>query len=421
MNERTPRNQPIPEALWKNADFNWLMAGRTVSELGTAMTTFVIPWLLLQITGSGTQTGIAFAIGFIPYLCISFPAGVWADRFDRKALMIVADAARLVLLLSIPATSLVTGFAPLCLLYLVQAGLSGFSAVFDASYAACLPSIVTTNQLRGANNLLQTSLSMSKSVGPIIGGIAIAWIAPANTILFDVGSYVVSILTIFPIKRAFSAKSHKISEYTAKKNSFLRDVREGVGTVWAIQPIRYMMVFSTLVNFVGPGMDVALLYRIQHELVLPAWWAGIMMGGLSAGMLLGSFIHRWTDQRVSVDRWLTISSILQVVPPIVLSVSNNPIIMCGMQIFIGVLLVAWNVQSATLRQTLIPDHLLGRTSSAFRLSAWISIPLGDGIAGIISQHVGTRAYFAFAGCVLALVAAIKVSVQFVANRPIRHT
>lgn len=119
MNERTPRNQPIPEALWKNADFNWLMAGRTVSELGTAMTTFVIPWLLLQITGSGTQTGIAFAIGFIPYLCISFPAGVWADRFDRKALMIVADAARLVLLLSIPATSLVTGFAPLCLLYLV--------------------------------------------------------------------------------------------------------------------------------------------------------------------------------------------------------------------------------------------------------------------------------------------------------------
>ncbi|WP_436663448.1 MFS transporter [Alicyclobacillus acidoterrestris] len=135
----------MPEALWKNRDFVLLITGRTISQFGTAMTTFVIPWLFLQITGSGTQTGIAFAVGFVPYIFISLPAGVWADRLNRKKLMIISDFGRLVLLLSIPLTHLMTGFTPLYLLYAVQAGVSGFSAVFDASYGACLPNIVATD------------------------------------------------------------------------------------------------------------------------------------------------------------------------------------------------------------------------------------------------------------------------------------
>jgi MFS family permease len=69
----------MAQPLRKNRDFIVLVAGRTISQFGTAMTTFVIPWLFLQITGSGTKTGIAFAIGFIPYIIVSLPAGVWAD------------------------------------------------------------------------------------------------------------------------------------------------------------------------------------------------------------------------------------------------------------------------------------------------------------------------------------------------------
>lgn len=396
----------MPESLWRNRDFVLLITGRTISQFGTAMTTFVIPWLFLQITGSGTQTGIAFAVGFVPYLVVSLPAGVWADKFNRKTLMIIADFGRLGLLLSIPLTHLVTGLTPLYILYVVQAGVSMFSAVFDASYGACLPNIVGTEQLREANTILQTNMSLSKIIGPILGGMAISWIGSANTIFVDVGSYFISIVSMLAIVKSFSVNLTENNKIT-----FMQDVREGILTVWSIKPVRYLMLFATLVNLVGPGMDVSLLYRIQHELVLSSQWAGIIMTGLSGGMLLGSLVHRWIGKRIHMGRWLTISSILQVAPPIVLSVTKNPLVIFLIQIFIGVLLVAWNIQSVTLRQLLIPDHLLGRSSSAFRFLAWISIPLGDGLAGIIGQHFGTQIYFILAASVLFVVAVLTVYVR----------
>jgi len=135
------------------------------------------------------------------------------------------------------------------------------------------------------------------------------------------------------------------------------------------------------------------------------------MAGLSAGMLIGSLVNRWAGKRINMSRWLTLSSILQVAPPIVLSFTKNPFVICLIQIFIGVLLVAWNVQSVTLRQLLIPDHLLGRSSSSFRLSAWVSIPFGDALAGILGQHFGTRIYFILATCVLFIVAVLTVYVR----------
>jgi len=195
----------LPKSLWKNRDFVLLITGRTISQFGTAMTTFVIPWLFVQITGSGTQTGIAFAVGFVPYILISLPAGVWADRFNRKTLMIMADLGRLGLLLSIPLTHLVTGLTPLYLLYFVQAGVSGLSAVFDASYGACLPNIIAKGQLREANNVMQTSMSLSRVIGPILGGVVITWIGTANAILIDVGSYMISAVSLFTIVKSFSA------------------------------------------------------------------------------------------------------------------------------------------------------------------------------------------------------------------------
>ncbi|GMA64300.1 hypothetical protein GCM10025859_47750 [Alicyclobacillus fastidiosus] len=102
---------------------------------------------------------------------------------------------------------------------------------------------------------------------------------------------------------------------------------------------------------------------------------------------------------------------IRLTPPIVLSFTKNPSVIFLIQIFIGVLLVAWNVQSVTLRQLLIPDQLLGRSSSAFRLSAWVSIPLGDGLAGILGQHFGTQIYFILAGCVLFIVAVLTICVR----------
>jgi predicted MFS family arabinose efflux permease len=320
-------------------------------------------------------------------------------------LMVVADAGRLTLLLCIPLTHLITAATPLSLLYAVQAGVSLLSAIFDAAYGACVPQIVAPAHLREANNALQTGRSLSRIVGPVLGGVAIFWMGATNTIFIDVASYTISIASMFAITQSLSTPQEP------DRKSFLQDLRLGLSPVWNIKPVRYLMVLTTLTNLVGPGIDVALLYRLQHELRLGAQWAGIIMTGLSGGMFVGSLVNKWVGKHIDVGRWLTISAGLQVFPPIMLAFTQNGIVICLLQVYTGILLVAWNVQSVTLRQTLVPNHLLGRSSSVFRLSAWIFIPLGDAMAGMIGQAYGTRTYFIIAASILIIVSVLCMYVR----------
>ncbi|SFU47975.1 MFS transporter [Alicyclobacillus macrosporangiidus] len=386
-----------PDSLWVNRDFVWFISGRTISQFGTAMTTFAIPWLLLERTGSAAQTGLAFAVGFIPYILLSLPAGVWADRRDRRRLMQGADAGRLVLLASIPLSQAFLGHPPLLLLYAAQAGVSALSAIFDAAYGACLPNLVSPNHLPAANNTLQLGSSLSRTVGPVLAGAAAGAMGAANTIGIDVATYGVSILTLLCIRRPFASAPARV------RRGFASEVKEGMAVVWHIRPVRYLCLFATLINLVGPGMDVALLYRVQHELRLPSLWAGWVMTGLGAGMLAGSLAYRVLGGRLR--SWLSASAAGLVVPPLLLAFIRTPVWMVVVQGAIGVLLTVWNVQSVTLRQTLIPDELRGRCSSVFRLFAWVSIPLGDALAGIVSERWGTGVYFLWACAVLGAMAA----------------
>jgi MFS family permease len=400
-----PQADPLTSpSIWRNRDFVWLFFGRTLSQFGTAVTAFAIPWLLLQLTGSAAQTGIAFAVGFVPYLLLSLPAGVWADRYNRKTLMIVADGGRLLLLLSIPLAHVLVGHIPILLLYAVQAGVSLFAALFDAAYGACLPNLVERSQLREGNAALQTGFSISRIGGPVLAGVLVAVLGAAHTLLVDVSSYIISILTLLLIRAPFS-----VERSTTARRSMRDDVREGIHHVWKMEPIRMLALLTMLVNLVGPGMDIALLYRANHELLLPSGWSGMIMAGLSGGMLVGSLLIGRAARRFRPGAMLLVSTTGLVVPPLLLTVSDTPVVMLLVQVLVGLLLIAWNVQSTTLRQSLVPDHLLGRCVSIFRLIAWITIPLGCAAAGAISEAWGARAFFLIAGGVHAGVCLLSVT------------
>lgn len=379
----------------------WLFIGRTISQLGTSITTFAIPWLLLQLTNSATQTALAFAVGYVPYLLFSLPAGVWADQYNRKKMMVFADSFRLILLLSIPITYLYNEQIPILLLFVVQAGVSIFSSIFDAAYGACLPSIVDRSQLHEGNSILQMGFSISRIGGPIIAGILISILGAANTIFFDVITYLISIITIFVIRSSFSV------EIKAKtQTKMTTSVREGLQYVWNKKILRILALFTMLVNLVGPGIDIALLYRIKNELHFESNWAGIIMGGLSFGMVIGSFVMGKLKRRYSMGFLLTISTFGQVLPPILLIISNNPIVIVFTQFLVGLLLIVWNIQTVTLRQLMVPNYLLGRCVSLFRMIAWVTIPLGTAMAGIITEAFGASLYFFIACCDLVIVCII---------------
>ena len=124
------------------------LGGQSVSVFGTQVSQFALPWLVLDLSKSAASIGILNAISFLPYLIFALPAGVIADRWNRKAIMLICDAARGLLVASVP-IAYFAGRLTLWQLFAVGALLRLFTIFFDVGYMACLPNLVAKPLLAG--------------------------------------------------------------------------------------------------------------------------------------------------------------------------------------------------------------------------------------------------------------------------------
>lgn len=385
-------------SLWRNRGFLWLIGGQTLSEFGSAISGFAIPWLLLQLTGSALQMGLAYAAGFIPYLVLSLPAGVWADRYNRKHLMMLADVGRMILILSIPLAHLL-GLLTVAQLYIVLALMSTCSAVFDASYVSCLPNVVQREQLPQANSALQAGVSASQILGPALAGTAVAFVGAANTIFADAASFAVSVLSLLAIRKSFSATEGA----GMARSGMMKQISEGLKYVWDNTLIRTISLFALAGNLGGSASGALLLYRLHYDLHATAYWSGIVVAGSSAGVLVGSLLSGFIGSRLQSGTIMMGSLLLFAIPDFVTAFTRIPFVMGAANVLLGIAMVLWNVQSVSLRQSVIPDHILGRASSSIRLIVWGSIPLGNAAGGAFGQWFGTPVVFVATGLTHAVV------------------
>lgn len=385
------------QTLWRNRNFCWLIGGQTISEFGSAISGFAIPWLVLQMTGSALQLGLSFAVGFIPYLLLSLPAGVWADRYDRKQLMILSDSGRMLLMLSVPIAS-VLGVLTVAQLYIVLALMNAFNAIFDASYVSSLPNVVDKKQLPQANSALQSGVSASQILGPALAGTVVAFIGAANTIFIDAISFAISILSLLFIRKSFSASGEGIA-----RKGMLKQIGEGLEYVWSNSLILQISLFTLLGNLGGSAASALILYRLNYELHATAYWSGIVMSGVSIGALSGSLLSGVIGRWMKPGRIMMVSLFFFAIPDFVIAFTRIPLIMAAANVLLGVSIVLWNVQSMSLRQSVIPDHLLGRASSSIRMIVWGSIPVGNAAGGAFGQWFGSSVVFVATGLTHAIV------------------
>jgi MFS family permease len=172
--------------------------GSFISGTGDEITLLALPWLMLQITHSPFQLGIVAALQNLPFLLLTLIAGVYADRWDRRRIMLSADILRFASLVTIPIAAL---FGVLTVLQIyVVAFLAGTGRVwFDVAHYALLPGIVEREQLVDANSKFQTSDGVSVLLGPSIGGFLIKLAGAANAIALDAVSFLVSATAIFTL------------------------------------------------------------------------------------------------------------------------------------------------------------------------------------------------------------------------------
>lgn len=386
-------DQLTKKTVWRNPDFVWLISGQTVSEFGSAITNFALPWLLLKLTGSAMQMGFAFAVIMVPYLLISLPAGVYVDRWNRKILMMIADAGRLLLILSIPLASTL-GHLGLVQIYAVLAGMGALNAVFDSAYVACLPNVVGREQLREANAGLQSGISASQILGPALAGVMVGWFGTANTLYIDSASFVVSILSLWLIQRPFSAAGTGVD-----KSRMLQQIAEGLRFVWGHRLIRLISLFTMTLNIAGSAAGAVLMYHMQRDFHLSPQLIGLVMAGMSVGTVAGSIVAGFVSRFLPMGKIMAIALGVQVIPMFVFAFAPWTTALAAANFLLGFTAVNWNVQSVSLRQAVIPDRLLGRASSAIRMVVWGSMPIGSAAGGSIAQFSGAPIVLAAGGLI----------------------
>jgi transmembrane secretion effector len=387
--------------LRRNRDFMLLWTGQAVSLLGSRITSIAIPLLVYELTRSPADMGVVAFFGTLPYIVVQLPAGGIVDLVDRKRLMIACDAVRAIALGSIPVAIWlgVAGVTQLAVVAFVEGSLS---VVFGLAENAALPKVVPASQLTEA-----VAQNEARERGAALGGQPLGtilyYVAHALPFVVDAISYAVSVVTLLMIKAPF-----RIEGRTGRQ-SFVREVREGVRWLWHAPFLRATSIMIAASNFIFQAVFLAVVVLARRRGASGVEMATIFLlqalGGLAGAVVAPRLRRRLPTRLILVGVawfWAAVLPLMALsVPPIVL----GPLF--GAMTFVG---PVWNVVIGTYQLTMIPDRLLGRVQSVDMLISWGAIPLGSLVAGLMLQHLsGGRAMGGLAAMMLATAAVATLS------------
>lgn len=369
----------------RTADFWTFFVGQTASNLGTSFTLFALPLLVYKLTGSSLNLAITTAADMLPYLLFGLLIGAWVDRVDRKRLMLVTDLTRAAVIATIPLMATL-GHLTVMWIYGVAFLQSTLGIFFNSAEFAAIPSLVRMDDLVSANGRVQASYSAAQVLGPVLGGVLVLLVPVSALMLFDAGSFLISVTSLLLIRTSFN-QADEAREHT----HILRDVMEGLRYVLSHPVLRNISAMMALVNFVatttGAQLVVFATVRLHASYSQVAWlYAAGSLGVVIMGLLAGVFRKRWSFSRVALGA-LMIEGLLTVA----FAFTQNYWVGLALWGLCGGLGILFNINTGSLRQAIVPNHLLGRVISVAGVLAWSAIPVGSILGGYAIERTGNVA------------------------------
>jgi MFS family permease len=364
-----------------SADFWKFWAGQTISNLGSSVTMFALPLLVFKLTGSALNLGISTATSFLPYLLFGLIIGAWVDRLDRKKLMIVTDIARALVLATIPLADML-GLLSVGLIYVVGFVNATLTIAFDAAQFAAIPSLADQDDLVTANGRIQASYSAAMVAGPLLAGLLVALMPLSDLLLLDATSFLISALSLGLVGASFNTGEQR------EPTSIRQDIAEGLRYVLGHPVLRNISAMMALVNFVGTTTYAQLVLFASERLQASETQVGLLFSAGSAGVVVlglaaGALRKRWSFSTVALGA-LMIEGLLTVGLSFTRSYWVAVLIWTASQ-GLGIL---FNINTSSLRQAIVPNHMLGRVISIASVLAWSAIPLGTLLGGLLIERTG---------------------------------
>jgi predicted MFS family arabinose efflux permease len=388
---RPLRSFSAPDSLWSNPAFRHLWIAESISQVGAQISPIAIP-LLAALTLGATpfQMGLLSAATGIPVLLFGFIAGAWVDRLRRKPIMLATDIGRALTLLVIPVAALLD-LLSIPLLVVVSFVTGAQSVLFNAAYVSILPSLVRRDQLADANGKLYASMSVAQVAGPALAGSLVGLLSAPVVIVFNAVTYIGSGAFINGIpneerpKRSGTGRSH-----------ILREVSDGFMALFGSPVLRAISLSSATINLAGWIFLAVYVLYMTDALKLSASGVGLVFAAGGVGSLIGSILSGRLGQRFGVGRTMVWAAILfgvfgLAVPVAILVPSVALPLVVLAESMQWMTLIVFNVLAISLRQTLTPDHLLGRVAASSQVLSQGMVPIGSLIGGTIGSLFGVQA------------------------------
>jgi MFS family permease len=280
---RTALAARMPAVLREQPQFRLLFWGQVLSMIGDRVTFVAMPFAVLAAGGGIKQVGVVAAATTAPFLLFSLVAGVWADRIDRRTIMIVSDVVRLVCQ-TLAGGLLVAGVAEPWHLAVIALFYGSADAFFAPAMYGLLPQIVSTAHLQSANALRGLSMSAGMVVGPAVAGILVATVGAGGALLADAATFGVSVSFLWRLK------PKTVERAEAGEPNFLTGLRDGWREVrsrsWVWAMLLGLAVYHVIVL---PSVFVLGPVLADRELGGAGAWALITVGfgtGSVAGQVL---------------------------------------------------------------------------------------------------------------------------------------
>jgi predicted MFS family arabinose efflux permease len=376
-------------------DFRIMWLGACVSTIGTFVQQFAQSWLVYELTKDPFYLGLDLFLGQLPIILFSLVGGVFADRLDRRKLLLYSQYIQMTcafVLTALFAAHAVQVWHILTLSFVVGLGQS----FGGPAYSALLPTLVAPEDFANAISMNSIQFNLARILGPTLGGLAYTFFGPAWCFALNGISFVAVIISLLAITVRFVAPKTNTSVLTSMKEG-IRFIREREG----LTPLVVLAFCTTLFGFSLTGFLPVIVRTIFHggpqtyELLLVFSGAGSICGALLVAAMeklkgqgrlavLALFALGLTTAGFAVSKWLPVSCVL--------------IFLAGTAVMASAALML------SLVQLIVADSMRGRVMSVYNLAFRAGIPLGALILGKLIPILGVSTAVAAFGLSLVGVA-----------------
>ena len=376
--------------LWRSSDFVKFWLGQTVSRFGSGITGIALPLTgVLLLAATPSQMGILSALDGAAVLAIGLFVGVWVDRVRRRPLLIATDLGRAFILGTVPLAALF-GVLHIEQLYVVAALTGMFTVIFNVANQSFLPSLIPQTALVEGNSKLGVSDSLAEIGGPAVAGPLVQLVNAPFAVLFDALSFLFSAFCLGLIRKPeppVAAAENRMSIWhelvqglhEVLKNPLLRSLAGGVGA------------FNFFGNFVGA---LYALYVIRELHAAPIFLGFLIAtGGVSA--LVGAFIAERVVRRFGLGLTAGATLFIYGATGLLIPLAAGPTAIALSFLLTSQLAGDASVSihliaEVSLRQSIVPGNMLGRTNASLQFLSQGVAPIGALLAGILGGLIGLR-------------------------------